>query len=1265
MENLFPTGTIDPQVTERDIVDQIQTLENAAQVPDDRIRPERFDGSQANDRYTQFPEVVNDALDMVPDLNLLPSYAPQSGSSLIQEQDHMAEWAAYSLKKQGFGADPAFRLDPAKVKADIAGMDEAWNEELFESNSQDEYDFILDAGKKWTAREQEIAKMGGAGIAARLILNITDPTMVALSLGGQALIPAAFAAKSTRLGRIFKTATAVGTLNAAAEGAYMGLNPTTDIADVGTAFALGLVFGGVSGGLKGSGIGNELSAQGKKIIDVNETKPIPVPFGDATVHPRKMFNRHAPVTQPVGQATDSPKKLFNRVVDPAVNTAPASGTGLGELGQMGKGITDNMYGMLWDKLKKGDTTELGKPSNFLISAKAELDAGKIKSADDLRAYANTVYGKRQPEITPVSPTEQANYSTYNAGSVGAAGNPDARAPLTTTYQAIEGVEGGYGKLDAVRMDSVGAARRASESNWMKQGFSSILSDGVGSRSADDVHVSDNAASLRMQRIVDVNQSKWFKLITPEFRKWKGRNAPGWFNRGDAKGVFMHGVGDYVRWDDTKYGLREFDPEIRAAGERFRIMMRDNLRELKRAGVKGYADIPEDKFYFPMYLDKANVADIIRRTVKTGTHGGGWEGLVDVVANAIKRNSPDIDPALLARFAKGYMERLAKATYGMSDELRLVSNSLDGLISHIHEIIPGIDEVDARALARTLHRDPAGDPRTMSRAGLDYNERTKVWMDDGRGGQELREVSVGDFFVKDAEFAVMRYSRGAAGKIALAETQIRDGKGNIVMDGIRSQADIERLKQNIREDYATQHKADGHDNAAQRDEDLGKLDWAISLVDGTYQDLHNTARGKKLMRRIMDYNFIRLMNNMGVNQVQEFVGIYNQWGARAMFKGIPGFKRIIDTMGDKVKADAIVREMQGIMGLGDDTIFDKSTFRYDHELWNENRSGTAGAVLDRGIKWGKEKTLSISGMKYINAGLQQWAMKSAVMRFDEMAKAGFDSLQRGGLASKFFKGRDLQRLKSIGLRDEDIKAILQHFSDPNIIKRAPDGTIDSMNFSAWDPNVRVKFSDAVYRATHKAIQMNDPGELAKWMQGDVAKFVLQFKSFLLGAYTKQTLYGLRHMDSRQVTSWFMQLAAGSITYYGMGKVKQLAFSDEQQAEADEANKLGWRDVILQGIARTPVATLFPTAIDNVASLYTDPIWAQSRASGQATGGLDSLPITGALSSLNRTAKGIYGSVMEDREMTQSEKLGFANSGPFSNWLPLATFLKYLTNDSPTK
>ncbi len=1177
MDNLFPTGTIDPQVTDRDIAEQLQTLSNAAQVPDARIAPERFDGSQAHDRYVALPDVVNKALNMVP--SITPLGVDSKSASKIAEQDQMAYWAEYTLKKQGIGDDPAFRLDPSKVKKDIVGMDDVWNDELMGANSQEEYDYILGKGKAWTEREQQIAQLGGAGVFARLITNIADPSMVALSLGGEALIPAAFAAKATRLGRILKTGTAIGALNAGAEAAYMGVNPTTDIADVGTAFALGLVFGGVHGGLKGSGIGEELAVQGKKIIDANELKPIPVPYGDTTPIPRKMFNRHAPVSQPVGNVTDSPKKLFVRK-DPTVSAA-----------------------------------------------------------------------------------EDANYQTYNAGSAGAAGNPAARAPLSTTYQAIDGVEDGYGVLEHARMDSVGASRRASDSNWMKQGFSSILSDGVGSRSAADVHVSENSASLRMQRMVDQAQSRWFQLVNPEFKKWKEANHPGWFNHMQTKGVFAHEVGAYVEWDDAKYGFREFNPEVKAAGERFRVMMRDTLRDLQRAGVKGYENIPEDKFYFPKYLDNNNVADIIQRTVKTNAHGGGWEGLVDVVANAIKRNSPEIDHALLARFAKGYMKRLASATYGMTDELALVSNSLDGLISHIHEILPDITDVDARNLARSLHREPGGDPRAMSRAGLDYNHKTKVWMSDGQGGQELRDVTVGDFFVKDAEFAVMRYTRQAAGKVALAQTQIRDGAGNIVMDGLRSKGDIERLKQNITDDYVTQSTPGKPHNENQLKSDKAMIDWAVSVVDGTYQDMHNGARGKKLMRRIMDYNFIRLMNNMGVNQVQEFVGIYNQWGAKAMFKGVPGFKRIIDAMGDKVKADAIVREMQGIMGLGNDTIFDKSTFRYDHELWNESRSGTVGHYLDSGLKWGKEKTLSISGMKYINAGLQQWAMKSAVMRFDEMSKLGLDALRRGGQVEKFFKGRDLQRLKSIGLRDADITAIFEHFE--NTVTRGKDGSIESMNFAVWDPNVRVKFSDAIYRATQKAIQVNDAGELGKWMQSDVAKFVLQFKSFLLGAYTKQTLYGLRHMDSRQVTSWFMQLAAGSITYYGMTKMKQLAFSDEQQQAADTKGQLGWQDVILQGFARTPVSGMFPTVIDSVVTQYTDPVFAQSRASGQAQGGLDSLPITGALNSLNRTATGIYRSVTEDREMTQSEKLGLVTSGPFSNWLPLATFLKYLTNDSPTK
>lgn len=56
-------------------------------------------------------------------------------------------------------------------------------------------------------------------------------------------------------------------------------------------------------------------------------------------------------------------------------------------GGMARGITDNMYDMLWGKVQKGDTTEAGGPSTLLQIAKRVRDAGGLQSKDHFKGFA--------------------------------------------------------------------------------------------------------------------------------------------------------------------------------------------------------------------------------------------------------------------------------------------------------------------------------------------------------------------------------------------------------------------------------------------------------------------------------------------------------------------------------------------------------------------------------------------------------------------------------------------------------------------------------------------------------------------------------------------------------------------------------------------------------------------------------------------------------------------------------------------------------------
>lgn len=86
---------------------------------------------------------------------------------------------------------------------------------------------------------------------------------------------------------------------------------------------------------------------------------------------RDLVDRHAPKRiepeeEPVPDQTE-PKKVI-------------------DFKGMGKGISDNLYDLLFHKLTKGDLTELGAPSRVLQQAHPWYQAGHIQNPDDLRDF---------------------------------------------------------------------------------------------------------------------------------------------------------------------------------------------------------------------------------------------------------------------------------------------------------------------------------------------------------------------------------------------------------------------------------------------------------------------------------------------------------------------------------------------------------------------------------------------------------------------------------------------------------------------------------------------------------------------------------------------------------------------------------------------------------------------------------------------------------------------------------------------------------------
>jgi GGDEF domain-containing protein len=83
-------------------------------------------------------------------------------------------------------------------------------------------------------------------------------------------------------------------------------------------------------------------------------------------------------------------------------------TDLANLQNMGKGVTDSLYGGLFKSLQEGKDTFAGIKDSVLIKSKSAFDAGVIKSPEDLRKYVNAGYPEvKLPENTIETPEQVA------------------------------------------------------------------------------------------------------------------------------------------------------------------------------------------------------------------------------------------------------------------------------------------------------------------------------------------------------------------------------------------------------------------------------------------------------------------------------------------------------------------------------------------------------------------------------------------------------------------------------------------------------------------------------------------------------------------------------------------------------------------------------------------------------------------------------------------------------------------------------------------
>lgn len=799
-----------------------------------------------------------------------------------------------------------------------------------------------------------------------------------------------------------------------------------------------------------------------------------------------------------------------------------------------------------------------------------------------------------------------------------------------------------------------AAQMGKSPNAVTRMASSLVQDGVGKANGA---INPFAASEDMSRFVDIWHGSLMKTYQPSFNKWaKERGVPFW-QRGDHEVEFREEVARYIR--DYREGRSErYHAEVRRMGDKIAQVQAD-IRKLAEnpflheggqgRAVSGFDQFSDNTNYLMRVWDVRKV-----RNVELQYRNDTIERLI---FGSMQSANPQVPLDAARKAAKGFAQALRNRVAGIEDAMfgNVSAENIDELADALKRHA-GMSDDEARTLLRNIagKSDDAGrNSRARRRTMLDekYVLRgdnapvNKVGVLDG-------ELSIEDLLHNDALDLALGYSRKMAGDISLARFRLKDpgGEGAVLLDGITRDSEFDSFLRTVRkrgnDDGLSQH---------QMDLDEKNLRFAYNFIKGrpNWGEESFGAEAAKLLR---DYNFVRLMNQAGFAQVMEASRIASTLGFKAAFSQMPAFRRVVDEMtGESIRKSGLAEDLEAIIGTSYDDILGTISHRMDDMAgspYSMDR-GTTMQKLSGVLAKGSRITSKGSGMAIVNDALQTWTSKAIVQKFANMALKGSE-----------YTGK---RLADLGLTPEMAERISKQFNKEGNFEYTK-GLLSGRkvvraHFNKWDDlEAREAFVRSARRMATQIIQENDVGNFHRWLSSPMGKIMIQFRSFVLAAYEKQTMRALHMRDTRELGIFLSSMVTGSLVYAVQEKLKAVGRSDSDRYLEQ---RLSVDNLALAGFARGGHASILPMLFDlGMASAGQDPMF-DFRTTGQPSSAVLGNPTANLITDGVRGIAGLAGPAIEGRSMSQEEARNIQRILPFQNLLPITMIFNGLISGMPER
>ncbi|PBB68141.1 hypothetical protein CK228_13610 [Mesorhizobium sp. WSM4312] len=798
-----------------------------------------------------------------------------------------------------------------------------------------------------------------------------------------------------------------------------------------------------------------------------------------------------------------------------------------------------------------------------------------------------------------------------------------------------------------------SARMQEDANPLVKAAAGLVQDGTGKANGA---INAISASEDMTRLFEEKMIYHQQVYTTQLRDFASRAAKG-TGKDQIERDFNRKIDAFIR-DRASGRTERYDPAVVKAANKQTELYADALELMKNPYMReGIADarpvlnadaVKADKHFAPRFWDSPKLIEARKMF--------GPDAISNLVGRAMKSANTALDDTLIERTSKAFTNAILDRAHGLDDvtHFNLSQGNLDALLEML-EGHYGLVKEDTDALRWQF----AGKSLKGTDKGADGHLKTRLLLDEQMSHTmknqltgTMEELKLSDLFSTDARANFTRYMRSTMGRVSLARYRYIDPvTKEVLINGITSDGDWNKYMKLVALKNADLISA-GKITKAEAATSVKRMEFAYASILGRPTNTMDATNAGWTLRMIRKFNFARIMNQVGFAQLSEIGMPIASLGWKASLSQAPALRRVLTDDGASILKSGLADDLEAIMGVGADRLLHSSNYNLEDltHIYDEPTK-TWKDVVERGLNKANKFTSEVSGLTQANVMLERWTAAAIIQRFSDMAHGG--------------KAFSAKRLADLGLtKDMNDRVMAMFKTDGNFEHETGFITgrkVTRAHFDKWaDKEAREAFIQAAHRLSRQVIQKNDIGNMAMWMSHPLAKIFMQFRTFMVGAYAKQTLKALNMRDPMAFHQLMMTSGLATASYVAQMKLQAMGRADKDKFLEE---RLSAKNLMAAGFARAGMSSIIPMLVDS--GLYAsgnNALFSYTRTTGQASNMVFGNPTFGGFDDFTQATRGVAG-LFREGDWSQDEARTLTRILPFGNALPITMGLNAAISDLP--